>query len=176
MKIFGVGHTLERPKSASRPWLQFTYPWVQFMWQGWHSLLTSAYLNMKLLAPWRPSGHFSTQFGPSLKLRHFTQCSGPYRKRRDKNLRKKEIISIINENIKWGLWQTRDRTPICFSFSTLQNKSPAYHVTKIILKWWNKCKNNINTGIWKVCMGFTPRGISEKICKTINHRLFCFSI
>lgn len=60
------------------PCPDLTYPWVQLAWQGWHSLLASAYLKMKLLAPWRPSGHFSTQLGPSLKWRHFSQCSGPY--------------------------------------------------------------------------------------------------
>lgn len=69
------------PPSSSTPLAcpcpGFTHPWVQLAWQGWHSLLASAYLKMKLLAPCRPSGHFSTQLGPSLKWRHFTQCSGP---------------------------------------------------------------------------------------------------
>jgi len=49
------------------------YPWVQLGWQGWHSLLVSAYLKMKLFAPCRPSGHFSTQLGPSFRCKHFTQ-------------------------------------------------------------------------------------------------------
>lgn len=55
-----------------------SYPWVQLAWQGWHSLLALAYLKMKLLAPCNPSGHFSTQLGPSLKWRHFTHWSGPW--------------------------------------------------------------------------------------------------
>lgn len=55
-----------------------THPWVQFGWHGWHSRSSSAYLKMKLLAPCKPSGHFSTQFGPSLKWKHFVQWSGPW--------------------------------------------------------------------------------------------------
>lgn len=54
------------------------YPWVQFGWHGRHSRSWSAYLKMKLFAPCKPSGHFSTQFGPSLKWKHLVQLSGPW--------------------------------------------------------------------------------------------------
>lgn len=78
-----------------------TYPWVQFAWQGWHSLFASAYLKMKLLAPCRPSGHFSTQLGPSLKWRHLTQCSGPYGGQKKANfIRYMLIVSRIMMNMK----------------------------------------------------------------------------
>lgn len=61
------------------------YPWVQFGWHGWHSRSWSAYLKMKLFAPCKPSGHFSTQFGPSLKWEHFVQLSGPWSVEKKKN-------------------------------------------------------------------------------------------
>lgn len=38
---------------------------------------------MKLFVPCTPSGHFSTQLGPSLKWKHLVQWSGPYVERRN---------------------------------------------------------------------------------------------
>lgn len=71
------------------------YPWVQFGWHGWHSRSWSAYLKMKLFAPCKPSGHFSTQFGPSLKWEHFVQLSGPWSVKNKTQWRKKSGCSFL---------------------------------------------------------------------------------
>lgn len=84
----GVGlwiRNTQKPASLSAD----AYPCVQFGWHGWHSRSWSAYLKMKLLAPCKPSGHFSTQFGPSLKWEHFVQLSGPWNVKNKINLKKK---------------------------------------------------------------------------------------
>lgn len=108
-----------------------TYPWVQLAWQGWHSLLASAYLKMKLLAPCRPSGHFSTQLGPSLKWRHFTQCSGPYGK-------------LGGKKHCFFLWTFSSRVVlnkmyiVCLIISKTVTLKGTYLliIILIIMKWW----------------------------------------
>lgn len=92
------------------------YPWVQFGWHGWHSRSWSAYLKMKLFAPCRPSGHFSTQFGPSLKWEHFVQLSGPWIWKRKAKMEKEKWVHFPVKGIMWfsflEFWEWQINLPV----------------------------------------------------------------
>lgn len=56
------------------------YPWVQFLWHSWHTLLLSPYFHTSVSSsPGTPWGHRDTQNSPSWKLAHLVQFPLPWK-------------------------------------------------------------------------------------------------
>lgn len=59
---------------------QCFYPWVQFLWQSWHTFISSAYFHTSASSsPGTPCGQRDTQNRPSWKLAHLVQFPEPWR-------------------------------------------------------------------------------------------------
>ena len=56
------------------------YPWVQFLWQSWHTFNSSAYFHTSVSSsPGTPWGQRDTQNSPSWKLAHLVQFPEPWK-------------------------------------------------------------------------------------------------